>query len=63
MIMSIYILDFTVGESYEYSDEKYNELKAFDHNITLCSITSRNDKMVAEDIEIKMIDKIKSELN
>ena len=59
--MSIYILDFTVGESYTYTDEKYKELKAFGHQITLCSITSRNEKLISEDIEIKMLEDNKSE--
>lgn len=61
--MSIYILDFTTGESMEYTDEKYNELKAFGHQLTLCSIVSRSGKEVSEDIELKMIDKNKSEQN
>ena len=61
--MSIYILDFTTGESMEYTVEKYNELKAFGHQLTLCSIVSRNGREVSEDIELKMIDKNKSEQN
>lgn len=61
--MSIYILDFTTGESMEYTDEKYNELKAFGHQLTLCSIVSRNGREVSEDIELKTIDKNKSEQN
>lgn len=61
-IMSIYILDQTTGESYDYSYEKYNELKAFMHDITLCSIRVKDGKFISEVISPEELKNIPEQL-
>lgn len=41
-----YILDFTGGESFEYSKEKVDELLAFGHYFEVARITSKGEEIL-----------------
>lgn len=41
-----YILDFTGGESFEYSEDKVNELLAFGHYFEVARITSKGEEIL-----------------
>lgn len=41
-----YILDYTLGESFEYSFEKLEEIKAFGHRYEVIEVTTKAAKVM-----------------
>lgn len=41
-----YILDYTLGESFDYSSEKLEEIKAFGHYYEVIETTSKGVKIM-----------------
>lgn len=41
-----YILDYTLGESFDYSSEKLEEIKAFSHRYEVIEVTTKGAEVM-----------------